>query len=72
MLTAPIAKTATAPQITPNQTLRVPSPLHHKTPRLTNSVTTMNATIDKSTVAATLESDEHLVCPARVVELQHR
>jgi hypothetical protein len=43
-------------QITPIRTLQVPSPLHHSTPRLTNSVTTINTMMDKSTVAANFES----------------
>ena len=55
-LTARTAKTATAPQITPIRTLRVPSPVHHSTPRLTNKVTTINTTMDNSTVAANFES----------------
>src|SRR5918993_5067957 len=47
--------TATAPQITPIRTPRVASPLNHSTPRLTNSVTTINTPMDNSTVAANLE-----------------
>jgi len=54
-LTAMTAKTATAPQITPSRTPRVLSPVHHCTPRLTNSVTTINTPMDNSTVAANLE-----------------
>jgi hypothetical protein len=44
------------PQITPIKTLRVPSPVHHSTPRLTNNVTAINTTMDKSTVAANFDS----------------
>jgi hypothetical protein len=55
-LTALTVRTATAPQITPIRTLRVLSPVHHSTPRLTNSVTTVSTTMDKSTVAANFES----------------
>src|SRR4051794_18111210 len=51
-LPALTVRTATAPQITPIRTLLAPSPVHHSTPKLTNSVTTMNTTRDKSTVAA--------------------
>ena len=54
-LTATTAMTATAPQIAPIRTPRVASPLHHSTPRLTNSVTTINTPMDNSTVAANLE-----------------
>ena len=53
---APTAKTATEPQIAPIRTPRVLSPVHHSTPRLANSVATMNTTMDKSTVAANFES----------------
>ena len=59
-LTALTVRTATVPQITPIRTLRVPSPVHHSRPRLTNSVTTMNTPMDKSTVAANLE---HILNP---------
>src|ERR671921_1570068 len=55
-LAALTVRTATAPQITPIRTLRVPTPVHHSTPRLTNKVTAMNTTMDKSTVAANFES----------------
>lgn len=47
--------TATVPQITPIRTPRVASPVHHTTPTLTNSDTTINTPMDKSTVAANLE-----------------
>jgi len=55
-LTALTVRTAVVPQITPIKTLRVPSPVHHSTPRLTNNVTAINITMDKSTVAANFES----------------
>src|SRR5215203_4017629 len=54
-LAALTVRTATAPQITPIRTPRVASPLHHSTPRLTNSDTTINTPMDNSTVAANLE-----------------
>ena len=44
-------KAATVPQITPIRTTRVPSPVHHSTPKPTNSVTTINTTMDNITVA---------------------
>ena len=44
-------KAATVPQITPIRTPRVPSPVHHSTPKPTNSVTTINTTMDNITVA---------------------
>ena len=55
-LTALTVRTAIVPQITPIKTLRVPSPVHHSTPRLTNNVTAINTTMDKSTVAANFDS----------------
>src|SRR5215203_4536800 len=54
-LAALTVRTATAPQITLIRTPRVASPLHHSTPRLTNSDTTINTPMDNSTVAANLE-----------------
>jgi hypothetical protein len=44
-------KAATVPQITPIRTPRVLSPVHHSTPKPTNSVTTINTTMDNITVA---------------------
>jgi hypothetical protein len=40
----------------PDQDASAALPLHHSTPRLTISVTTMNTTMDNSTVAANFES----------------
>jgi hypothetical protein len=61
-------KAATVPQITPIRTPRMLSPVHHSTPKPTNSVTTMNTTMDNITVAAILESILHpIFCVASVV-----
>ena len=57
-------RTATTPQITPIRTLRVPSPVHHSTPRLTNSVTTKNTTMDNITVLASLVRILHPIISA--------
>src|SRR5215207_4723399 len=54
-LTALTVMTATAPLITPIRTPRVASTVHHSRPKLTNSDTTINTPMDKSTVAANLE-----------------
>jgi hypothetical protein len=63
VLTALSVKAATTPQVTPIRTLRVPSPVHHSTPTLANSVTTMNTTMDNITVLAILASILHpIVC----------
>jgi hypothetical protein len=42
----------------------VPSPVHHSTPRLTNSVTTMNTTMDNITVLASLARILHPIVSA--------
>jgi hypothetical protein len=61
--TAPTAKAAAAPQITPITTPRARSPVHHHTPRLTTNDTTKNTTVDNITVAAILERILHpIVC----------
>src|SRR5215208_806846 len=63
VITAPYIKAAAEPQITPIKAPRAISPLHHKTPTLTSTATTKNATVDNITVPASLVRILHpIVC----------
>jgi hypothetical protein len=54
LITAPNAKAAAVPQMTPIKVPRATSLLHHKTPKLTSTATTKNTTVDNITVPASL------------------
>ncbi|HEX2742651.1 MAG TPA: hypothetical protein VHM69_19585 [Rubrobacter sp.] len=54
LTTAPNAKAAAVPQITPITMPKATSLLHHKTPTLTSTATKKNTTVDNITVLASL------------------
>ena len=69
LTTAPNVRAAAVLQITPIKMPSATSPLHHKTPTLTNTDTTKNTTVDNITVPASLVRILHpIVCLRRLCD----